>query len=103
MQMVIDGVNITNAIRLKVMYIMQMVIDGANITNAIRLEVMYFPSNGAIANVVHRDFDLYFHSHTNSGNHVIFDIWKTVRVGEKYSSKTFIEVDFCHRMNVRSI
>ena len=75
-----------------------MVRDRANITIAIREEVNYLQSNGAIANVVHCDVDLYFQGHTNSGNH-IFSICKTVRTSdEDYSSTTFKEVCSNHRM-----
>ena len=37
--------------------------DRANITIAIRYEVRYLPSNGAVANVEHRDFDLHLQGH----------------------------------------
>ena len=40
----------------------------ANITIVMRLEVEYSPSNGANANVVHRDLDTYFQGHIISGN-----------------------------------
>ena len=56
--------------------------------------VRYLPWNDATANVVHRDFALYFQG---------LEFWnvnisKTVRAGEKYLSMTFIEVAICHRM-----
>ena len=71
--------------------------DRANITIAIRKEVWYLPSIGAMVNVVHRDLGLYFQCcHKPSGNHTIFNIWKTVRACEKCSSTTFIEVDAGH-------
>ena len=35
----------------------------ANITTAIRLEVMYLPKNGATANAVHHDLEIYFQDH----------------------------------------
>ena len=34
---------------------------------------------GKSTNVVHRDLYLYFHGHTHSGIHIIYNIWKTVR------------------------
>ena len=55
-------------------------------------------SNDAIANAVHHDLDLYFQGKKMSGNHIIFNVWKTVRVSEKSSSTTFIVVDIGHPM-----
>ena len=52
------------------------------------------PSNGATANVVHYDLDLYFEGHELLN----VNISKTVRASEKCSSMTLIEVDICHRM-----
>ena len=45
-----------------------------------------------MANAVHRDLDLYFQGHTISGNHIIFNIWMTVRA----SKNVFVEVDSSH-------
>ena len=54
----------------------------------------YLSSNGATANVVHRDFDLHFQGHKISNE----NISKTVRLSKKCSSMSFIEVEICHRM-----
>ena len=78
--------------------ISQFVRDGENITIAIRQEVRYFQWNGAIANVVQCDLDIYFQGHTFYGNHVIFNMWKTVKASEKCLSTTFIEIDIIHLM-----
>ena len=72
--------------------ISQIVKDSAKIAIAIR----YLPSNGAIANVVHRDIDLYFQGHANSENHIIFNIFKMESASEKCSSKSLIEFDTSH-------
>ena len=48
---------------------------------------------------VHDDLDLYFQSHTISGNIFIgATIWKTGRASKECSSTTFIEVDIRYRM-----
>ena len=52
--------------------------DRANITIANQYEVMYLPSNGAIANIVHRDLDLHFQCHKISNA----NIWKSVRTSK---------------------
>ena len=70
----------------------------ANITIAIRYGVRYLLSNSVIANVVHRDPDLYFQGYKISGNHIIIYIWKTVRASKKCFKIIFIEVDITHRM-----
>ena len=58
----------------------------------------HFPSNGAIANVVHRDLDLYYQGNKISVN-IKYTIWKTMRTNTKcLSTTTFIEVDICYRM-----
>ena len=62
------------------------------------IEVNIYPSNGAIANVVHHDLDLYFQGHIVSLNHIILHIWKTVRASEQCSSTTLMEFDTSHRM-----
>ena len=69
-------------------------LESARVTIAKRVEVRYLPSNGATANVVYHDFDLYFQGH---------EIWNvsiliTVRASEKCSRSTFIEVDIAYRM-----
>ena len=59
----------------------------------------YWPSIGAIVNVVHRGLALYFQDHTISGNHIIYNIWKTVRAvrdSEKCTSSPFMKVDISH-------
>ena len=48
--------------------------------------------NGANANVVRRDLDLYFQGYNISGNH-IFNILKTVTAIEKILPMTFMQVD----------
>ena len=52
--------------------------DRENITIAIKYELMYLQSNGAVANVVHRDLDLYFQGHNIFGN-IIYHIWNMVK------------------------
>ena len=42
----------------------------------IRWYVGHLTSNGAIANVLHRNLDLYFQDHKISGNRVIINSWK---------------------------
>ena len=55
---------------------------------------MYLPSNGAIANVVYRDLDQLFQGHIIRNDY----IWNTVRVSEKGSLVTFIDVDIGQRI-----
>ena len=43
----------------------------------------YWPSSDAITNVIHCDLDLYFQGKKYSGNHKIYNIFKTVRGSEK--------------------
>ena len=54
---------------------------------------MYLSSNGVIANIVQNDLDRLFKCHKISGNHIIFNIWKTVRANKKCSITTVIAVD----------
>ena len=51
-----------------------------------------------MANVVHRDLDLYFEGQMIFGNYIIFNILKKVRAIEKCSIKTFRKVDTNHPM-----
>ena len=50
-----------------------------------------------IANIIHRDLDLYFHGHKISGNDIIFNIWKAVRLA-KNAQVQILKVDISHRM-----
>ena len=59
---------------------------------------MYLSSNGAMANGVHRDLDVYFQGQTISGIHVVYNIWKTVISSEQCRSSSFIDVDIGQRM-----
>ena len=58
----------------------------------------HWPSNNAIANVAHRDLDLYFQGHTISGKHLISG--KRLNASEKCSNMTFIEVVISHRISI---
>ena len=66
--------------------------DRANITIAFRQEAMYLPSNGAIANVVHRDLDTYFQGHKIWNANIV----KTVKASEKRAVVTFMEAGIRH-------
>ena len=47
---------------------------------------------------MHCDLDLYFQDHTISINHILYNIWKSLELAKKISSRTFIEVGSSHRM-----
>ena len=81
-------------------------IDSRNVTHNLKIKQrsnvnipQNLPSNGVIANAVHLYIDLYFQGHKMFGNHIIFNIWKTVSASEKCSCTTFIESDTSHRMS----
>ena len=61
-----------------------------------RYDVRYLQSNGATANFVYDDLDIYFQGHTFFN----VNISKTMRASKKCAITTFIEVDICHRMRL---
>ena len=54
---------------------------------------LYSPSNDSIANVVHRDLDLYFQRH-NFWKYIIYNIWKTASVRKKILKHVFYRLIF---------
>ena len=77
--------------------ISQTVRDRANISIAFWYEVIYLPSDGPIANDVHRYLDHIFKV-TTFLKRIIFNICKTMRASKKCSSMLFIDVDTNHRI-----